>query len=112
LIEKVIGKRIQFVTISNNFIYLYQLDGLKQKSTQDAEVVLIHFICMRWVKNCIISMLAFNIAQFFPFIKIIKRRLYFLVFNFLFFLFLYFLFLEQLGLGLEGISHTVTSVTI
>jgi len=35
------------------------------------------------------------------------------IFHFSFFvLFLFFLFLEQLGLGLEVIGHTVTSVTI
>jgi len=33
-------------------------------------------------------------------------------FNFLFYFNFNFLFLEQLGLGLEVISHTVTSVTI
>ena len=37
--------------------------------------------------------------------------LYF-IFHFLFIYSLIFLFLEQLGLGLEVISHTVTSVTI
>ena len=40
--------------------------------------------------------------------------LVFSLFLFLFFIFTFFifLFLEQLGLGLEGIGHTVTSVTI
>jgi len=41
-------------------------------------------------------------------IKIVESRLHFSVFNLIF----YFLFLEQLELGLEVISHTVTSVTI
>jgi len=65
LFEKVIGERMQFTTISNNFIYPYQLSGLKQRATSDAEVTLTHFIQMEWVKNCTTSMLAFNIAQFF-----------------------------------------------
>ena len=49
-------------------------------------------------------------------VKIIESELYFQVlilfcFSF-YFLFFYFLFLEKLGLGLEVIGHTVTSVTI
>jgi len=32
----------------------------------DASIVLIHFICMGWIKNMSTSTLAFNIAQFFP----------------------------------------------
>ena len=66
LFEKVIGERMQFLMISNNFIHIYQLGGLKQKATSDAEVVLTHFIHMGWIKNCTTSMLAFNIIQFFP----------------------------------------------
>jgi len=39
LIEKVIGERMQFLMISNNFIHPYQLEGLKQRSTSDIGVV-------------------------------------------------------------------------
>ena len=46
LFEKIIGKRLQFLLISNNFIYLYQLGGLRQRSTIDTGIVLTHFICM------------------------------------------------------------------
>ena len=66
LIEKVIGDRLQFHVISNNFIYQSQLEGLKFKSTIDTSIVLTHFICMGWIKNILTSSLAFNIAQFFP----------------------------------------------
>ena len=65
LIEKVIGDRLQFHVVSNNFIYQSQLSRLKFKSTLDAGVALIHFIHMRWVKNLSINTLAFNIFQFF-----------------------------------------------
>ena len=61
LIEKVIGDRLQFHVVSNNFIYQSQLSRLKFKSTLDAGVALIHFIHMRWVKNLSISTLAFDI---------------------------------------------------
>ena len=65
LFEKVIDERMQFTTISNNFIHPCQLGSLKQRATSDTGVILTHFIQMGWVKNCTTSMLAFDIAQFF-----------------------------------------------
>jgi len=65
LFEKVIGERLQFLPISNNFIHSYQLGELKQRSTTDAGVALTHFICTGWVKNLTTSISAFDIAQFF-----------------------------------------------
>ena len=56
---------MQFLSISNNFIHLCQLNRLRQRSTLDASITLIHFIHMGWVKNYTTSMLAFNIVQFF-----------------------------------------------
>jgi len=44
LFEKMIGERLQFLTISNNFIYLYQLGSLKYRFTMDANIALTHFI--------------------------------------------------------------------
>ena len=46
LIEKVIGDRLQFHVISNNFIYQSQLGKLKFKSTTNTDITLIHFIYM------------------------------------------------------------------
>jgi len=66
LIEKVIGERLQFQVISNNFIHQSQLGGLKFKSTTDAGIALTHFIRAGWVKNLLTSTLAFDITQFFP----------------------------------------------
>jgi len=51
LIEKVIGDRLQFYVISNNFIYQSQLGRLKFKSTTNAGIVLIHIIHLGWIKN-------------------------------------------------------------
>ena len=65
LIKKVIGKRLQFLTMSNNFIYPNQLGGLKFKSTTDVGMVLTHIIQSSWVKNLSTSTLAFDIMQFF-----------------------------------------------
>ena len=55
--------------ISNNFIYSCQLGSLKQRASSDTEVALTYFICIKWIKKCTkctTSILAFNIAQFFP----------------------------------------------
>ena len=65
LIKKVIGDRLQFYVISNNFIHQNQLRGLKFKFTTDASIALTHFICMGWIKNMATSSLAFDIVQFF-----------------------------------------------
>ena len=62
LIEKVIGKRLQFLTAANNFIHSSQLGGLKFKSTTDTGVALTHIICSGWIKNLLTSTLVFNIA--------------------------------------------------
>jgi len=66
LIEKVINERIQFQSISKNFIYPCQLGGLKQHSTTNAEVTFTHLICVEYVINLMMNTLAFDIAQFFP----------------------------------------------
>ena len=44
LIEKVIGERLQFNIVANDFIYPSQLGSLKFKSTTNAGVALIHAI--------------------------------------------------------------------
>jgi len=63
LIEKVIGERLQFHTVSNNFIYPSQLGSLKLKLTTDAGIALMHAIRTGWIKNLTMSTLIFNIAQ-------------------------------------------------
>ena len=60
--EKMIGERIQFSSISNNFIHLCQLDRLKHRSITDVDITLTHLIRSGWVKNLTMSMLAFDIA--------------------------------------------------
>jgi len=66
LIEKVIAERLQFIITNNNFIHPSQLDSLKFKSTLDAGVAFTHIVHSGWAKNKSTSMLAFDIAQFFP----------------------------------------------
>ena len=62
LIKKVIGNRLQFHSISNNFIHLSQLGGLKQKLILDGGIALTHFIYLGWIKQKMTSTLVFNIA--------------------------------------------------
>jgi len=65
LIEKVISERLQIQSIASSFVYLNQLEGLKQHFTLNA-LYLTHLVYTRGVKDLYISTLAFNIAQFFP----------------------------------------------
>jgi len=44
LIEKVIGERLQFHMVNNDFIHSSQLGGLKFKSTIGVGVILTHII--------------------------------------------------------------------
>jgi len=69
LIEKVIGERLQFQSISKDFIHLNQFRGLKQWLTTDIGVFLTYLIHSGWVKNLQISTLVFNIVQFFLFLN-------------------------------------------
>jgi len=66
LIKKVISKQLQFHLISNDFIHLYQLGSLKQRSISNANIALTYFIWSGWIRNNTTSTLAFNITQFFP----------------------------------------------
>ena len=66
LIKKVIGERLQFHVVANDFIYPSQLGELKFKSTTDVGIALMHIICLGWIKNISTSILAFDIVQFFP----------------------------------------------
>jgi len=70
LIERVIGKRLQFYVVSNSFTHQSQLSGLKFKSTLDTGVALTYFIHMGWVKNLSTSFLVFDISQFFPLLNL------------------------------------------
>ena len=64
LFKKMIGNRLQFHLISNNFVHQCQLGRLKHRSTMDVDVALTHFIQSGWVKNLSTSTLAFDITQF------------------------------------------------
>ena len=69
LFEKVVSERLQFLSISNNFIHLCQLGRLKQRSTTDAGTALTYFICMDWVKKPYHQHISFQYCTIFPLTK-------------------------------------------
>jgi len=51
---------------ANGFINPHQFGGVQQRSTTDAGIYLTHLIRAGWLRQCHTSILAFDIAQFFP----------------------------------------------
>ncbi|CAA7265605.1 unnamed protein product [Cyclocybe aegerita] len=66
LIEKMIANRIQFDTVKHDIFHPNQLGGIRQRSTEDAGLILTHLVRAGWVKGLQTSALAFDITQFFP----------------------------------------------
>ncbi|KAJ3563831.1 hypothetical protein NP233_g8682 [Leucocoprinus birnbaumii] len=66
LIEKMISTRLQFGCVKHEVFHLNQLSGIQQRSTEGAGVFLTHLVCAGWAKGLKTSVIAFDIAQFFP----------------------------------------------
>jgi hypothetical protein len=66
LIEKMIARRLQFEGLESGTIHPCQTGGIMQQSVEDAAVALTHHVCMGWANKKATSVLAFDIAQFFP----------------------------------------------
>ncbi|CAA7270653.1 unnamed protein product [Cyclocybe aegerita] len=66
LIKKMIANRIQFDAVKHDIFHPNQLGGIRQRSTEDAGLILTHLVRAGWVKGLQTSALAFDIAQFFP----------------------------------------------
>ena len=66
LIEKAISNRLQFHLSANNFLDSHQFGGIHQRSTTDVGMYLTYLIRAGWLRQCHTSILAFDIAQFFP----------------------------------------------
>jgi len=66
LIEKVISNQLQFHLSANEFLDPNQLGDIRQCSAINAGMYLTHLICTGWTKDCHTSVIAFDIAQFFP----------------------------------------------
>jgi len=69
LIKKTISNRLQFHLLANGFLDSHQFGGIQQCSTIDAGIYLTHLIRAGWLRQCHTSILAFDIAQFFPFLN-------------------------------------------
>lgn len=65
IFKNVIGERLQFQAISNNFIHQCQLGGLKQCFSIDTDVTLTYVIQLGWARNLTTNTLAFDITYFF-----------------------------------------------
>jgi len=66
LIEKMISNCLQVHLIASDFLYPYQLGGIKQRASTDVGVFLTHLVQVGWAKGLRTSVLAFDIVQFFP----------------------------------------------
>jgi hypothetical protein len=66
LFEKMLAQCMQYNAVWLGIFHPNQLGGIKQCSTEDAGVFLTHLICTGWTKGLKTSMVAFDIAQFFP----------------------------------------------
>ena len=66
LIEKMVARRLQFDAVKYGILHPNQLGGVAQQSTEDAGVFLTHLVQAGWAKGLKTSIIAFDIAQFFP----------------------------------------------
>ncbi|PPR05633.1 hypothetical protein CVT26_009312 [Gymnopilus dilepis] len=66
LIEKMLSNRIQFDGINLDIFHPNQIGGVRQRSTEDAGIFLTHYVRAGWAKGLKTSVVAFDLAQFFP----------------------------------------------
>ena len=66
LIEKMLSNRIQFDMIKHDLVHPNKVGGVRQCSTKDARSFLTHLVRMGWARGVKTSVIAFDIAQFFP----------------------------------------------
>jgi len=66
LIEKMLSNRIQHDMIAYDIVDPNQFGGICQRSTEDAGLYLTHLVRTGWARGLKTSVIAFDIAQFFP----------------------------------------------
>jgi retron-type reverse transcriptase len=66
LIEKMLSYRLQFDGVAHGAFEPNQFGGIAQHSTEDAGVYLTHLVRAGWARGLQTSVVAFDIAQFFP----------------------------------------------
>jgi hypothetical protein len=66
LMEKMISTCLQFDGVKFELFLPHQFRGIRQRSTEDAGLFLTHLVHTRWAKGLKTSVVAFDVAQFFP----------------------------------------------
>jgi hypothetical protein len=66
LIEKCVSNCIQFDCVKYGVFQSNQFGGIMQRSTEDAGLYLTHLVKAGWTRGLKTSVIAFDIAQFFP----------------------------------------------
>ncbi|RXW14227.1 hypothetical protein EST38_g11621 [Candolleomyces aberdarensis] len=66
LIKKMISNRFQHNMIKYDLVDANQMSGVQQGSTKDAGLFLAHLVRAGWAKGLQTSIVAFDVAQFFP----------------------------------------------
>src|SRR6185369_4178453 len=66
LVEKMLAARLQFESLKFGAIESQQFGGITQRSTEDAGSYLVHLVHSEWASNLQTSVLAFDLANFFP----------------------------------------------
>ena len=66
LVEKMLACRLQFNGVAHDVFHPNQFGGITQRSTEDTGVFLTHLVQVGWAKGLTTSVVAFDIAQFFP----------------------------------------------
>jgi hypothetical protein len=66
LVEKMLSWRLQFDGVAHGAFEPNQFGGIAQHSTEDADVYLTHLVRVGWVRGLQMSVVTFDITQFFP----------------------------------------------
>jgi hypothetical protein len=66
LLEKMLANRLQFEAAEHSVLHPNQFGGVRQNSTEDAGCFLSHVVRAGWHAGLKTSVVAFDLAQFFP----------------------------------------------
>jgi hypothetical protein len=66
LVETMISNRFQHDMIKYDIVDLNQMGGVRQRSTEDADLFLTHLVRSGWAQSLQTSVIAFDVARFFP----------------------------------------------
>ena len=66
LLEKMIANCLQFEAAKEGILHPCQFGGVCQNSTENAGIYLTHLVCTGWAKGLKTSVVAFDLAQYFP----------------------------------------------